>query len=68
MKLSKALGPSGIVVEMVQASDDKGTSKIFDHAAAINCNARYSLTGSRVSLSASTRVRGMHGKRKSHMF
>ena len=40
MKLSKALGPSGIAVEMIQASDDKGTSKICDLAAAINCNGK----------------------------
>ena len=40
MKLSKALGPSGIVVEMIQASDDKGASKICDLAAAINCNSK----------------------------
>ena len=40
MKLSKALGPSGIAVEMIQASDDKGVSKICDLAAAINCNGK----------------------------
>ena len=40
MKLSKALGPSGIVVEMIQASDDKGASKICDLAAAINSNGK----------------------------
>ena len=40
MKLRKALGPSGIAVEMIQASDDKGTSKICDLAAAINCNGK----------------------------
>ena len=40
MKLSKALGPSGIAVEMIQASDDKGASKICDLAAAINCNGK----------------------------
>ena len=40
MKLSKALGPSGIVVVMIQASDDKGASKICDLATAINCNGK----------------------------
>ena len=40
MKLSKALGPSGIVVNMIQAADDKGASKICDLAAAINCNGK----------------------------
>ena len=61
MKMSKALGPSGIVVEMIQAADDKGTSKICDLAAAM---ARYSVTGSKVLLSASTRVRGCMEKGK----
>ena len=64
MKMSKALGPSGIVVEMIQAADDKSTSKICDLAAAINCNGKVSLTGSRVSLSASTMVRGYIEKGK----
>ena len=36
MKLSKALGPSGIVVEMIPASADLGASMICDLAAAIN--------------------------------
>ena len=58
MKLSKALGPSGIAVEMIQASDDKGASKICDLQLQSIAMARYSLTGSRVSLSASSRVRG----------
>ena len=40
MKMSKALGPSGIEVEMIQAVDDKGASKICDLAAAINCNGK----------------------------
>ena len=40
MKISKALDPSGIVVEMIQAADDKGTSKICDHTAAINYNGK----------------------------
>ena len=40
MKMSKAQGPSGIVVEMIQAADDNGASKICDLAAAINCNGK----------------------------
>ena len=39
MKMSKALDPSLIVV-MIQAADDKGASKICDHAAVINCNGK----------------------------
>ena len=35
MKPGKALGPSGIVVEMIQAADDTGASMIRDLAAAI---------------------------------
>ena len=35
MKAGKALGPSGIVVEMIQAAEDMGTSMIRDLAAAI---------------------------------
>ena len=40
MKMSKALGLSGIVVEIIPAADDKDTSKICDLAAAINCNGK----------------------------
>ena len=40
MKMSKALSPSGIVVEMIQAAHDKGASTICDLAAAINCNGK----------------------------
>ena len=40
MKMSKALGPSGIVVMMIQAAADKGASKICDLAAATNCNGK----------------------------
>ena len=35
MKAGKALGPSGIVVEMIRAADDMGASMIRDLAAAI---------------------------------
>ena len=59
MKAGKAPGPSGIVVEMIRAAGDMGASMIRDLAAAM---ARYPPTGSRVSLSVSTRVRGMHWK------
>ena len=62
MKAGKAPGPSGIVVEMIRAAGDMGTSMIRDLAAAIIHDARYPPTGSRVSLSVSTRVRGMHWK------
>ena len=60
MKAGKAPGPSGVVVEMIRAADDMGTSMIRDLAVAIFVMARYPLTGSRVSLSASTREKGMH--------
>ena len=61
MKAGKAPGPSGIVVEMIRAAGDMGATMIRDLAAAIMM-ARYPLTGSRVSLSVFTRVRGMHWK------
>ena len=35
MKASKALGPSGIMVEMIQAAGDTGASMIHDLAAAV---------------------------------
>ena len=60
MKAGKAPGPSGIVVEMIRAAGDMGASMIRDLAVAIIVMARYPLTGSKVSLSVSTRVRGMH--------
>ena len=62
MKMSKALDPSGIVVEMIQAADDKGASKICDHADAINCNGKvlsYLKQNFTVCL---YKVRGIHGK------
>ena len=67
MKAGKALGPSGIVVEMIRAVGDtvppwSVTSQLQSFAMA-----RYPLTGSRVSLSASTRVRGMHWKGETNM-
>ena len=58
MKAGKALGPSGIVVEMIRAASDTGISMIHDLAAAIIGNGK--VPSDRVSLSASTRVRGMH--------
>ena len=65
MKMSKALGPSGIVVEMIQAADDNDASVTLQLQSI--AMARYSLTRSRVRLSASTRVRGMHGKGETNM-
>ena len=62
MKAGKAPGPSGIVVEMIRAAGDMGASVIRDLAVAIICDARYPLTGSRVSLSASTREKETHWK------
>ena len=62
MKAGKALGPSGIVVEMIRAASDMGTSMIRDLTAAIIWDGKVPLTGSRVSLSGSTRERGMHWK------
>ena len=65
IKVGKALGPSGTVGEMVWAAGDMSASMIRDLAAAIIRHiARYHLTGSRVSLSASTKVSGMHWKGK----
>ena len=40
MKAGKAPGPSGIVVEMIQAAGDMGASMIRDLAAAINCGSK----------------------------
>ena len=40
MKAGKALGPLGIVVEMIQAAGDKDASMIHDLAAAIICNGK----------------------------
>ena len=42
MKVGKALGPSGIVVEMIRAASDMGTSMICDLAATIICNGKVS--------------------------
>ena len=62
MKVGKAAGPSGIVVEMIRAAGDTGASMIRDLAAASFAEARYPPTGSRVLSSASTRVWGMHSR------
>ena len=64
MKAGKAPGPSGIVVEMIRPAGDMGASMIRDLAAAIIRDHKVPSrqTGSRVSLSASTRERGMHWK------
>ena len=74
MKASKA---SGIVVEMIRAAGDMGASMIRDLAAAViqqsfivclykgkgDAMTWQLQSSSRVSLSVSTRVRGMHWKR-----
>ena len=62
MKAGKAPGPSGIVVEMIRAAGDMGASMIHDWQLQSSVMARYPPTGSRVSLSVSTKVRGMHWK------
>ena len=67
MKTSKALAPSDIVLEMIRAADDTGTSMISDLAAAVICDGKVLSVLGRVSLSASTRARGMHGKGENNM-
>ena len=62
MKASKAPGPSGIMMGMIQAAGDMGasvTSQLQSFPMAM-----YPLTGSRISLSASTREKGCIGKGK----
>ena len=58
MKMSKALGPSGIVVEMIQAADDKGC----DLAAAINCNGKVLSYWEQSFIVCLYKGKGMHGK------
>ena len=67
MKLSKELGPSGIVVEMIQASDDKGTSKICDLAAAINGNGKELSYWEQSFIVCFYNGKGMHGKGETNM-
>ena len=62
MKAGKALGPSGIVVEMIRAAGDMGASMIRDLAAAIIRDGKVPSDWEQVSLSASTRERGTHWK------
>ena len=62
MKMSKALGPSGIVVEMIQAADDKSASKICDLAAAINCNGKVLSYWEQSSIVCLYNGKGMHRK------
>ena len=62
MKAGKAPGPSGMVVEMIRAAGDMGASMSGTSQLQSFVMARYPLTGSRVSLSASTRERGTHWK------
>ena len=40
MKAGKALGPSGIVVEMIRAAGDMGASMICELAAAVICDGK----------------------------
>ena len=65
MKACKVLGPSGIVV-MIGAACDMGASMVCDLAAAIISDGKVPLTGRRVSLFASTRVKEMYGKGETH--
>ena len=60
MKAGKALGPSGILVEMIRAASDIGVSMISQLQS--SAMAGYLVTESRVLLSASSRERGMHWK------
>ena len=64
MKAGKAPGLPGIVVEMIRAAGDMGASMIRGLTNALQsfAMARYPLTGSRFSLSASTREMGTHWK------
>ena len=64
MKMSKALGPSGIVVEMIQAADNKGASRIYDLAAAINCNGKVLSYWEQSFIVCLYNGKGMHGKGK----
>ena len=61
MKMSKALGPSGIVVEMIQAVYDKGASKICDLAAAIHCNGKELSHWEQSLIVCLYNGKGMHG-------
>ena len=62
MKMSKALGPSGLVVEMIQAADDNGASKVCDLAAAINCNGKVLSYWEQSFIVCLYKGKGMHGK------
>ena len=59
MKLGKAAGPSGIVVEMIKAAGDTGATLIRDLATAIIHDGKVPLDWEKVSLSAFTRARVM---------
>ena len=61
MKADKAPGPSSIVVEMIRAAGDMGTSMIRDLAAAIIRDGKVPSNWEQSSI-VSTRVRGMHWK------
>ena len=55
MKLGKATGPSGVVIEMTRAAADTGVAMIRDLIIAIIRGGKVPLTGSRASFSAFTR-------------
>ena len=59
MKVGKAPGPSGIVVEIIRAVGDTGASMTRDLQLQSSVMARYPPTGRRVSLSVSTREGGI---------
>ena len=59
MKLGKAAGPSGIVVEMIKAAGDTGATLIRDLATAIMHDGKVPTDWEKVSLSAFTRARVM---------
>ena len=58
---------SGIEVEMIQAADDKGTSKICDLAAAINRNGKVFSYWKQSFIVCLYKGKGMHGKGESNV-
>ena len=57
MKPGKAAGPSGIVVEMIEAAGGDGVTLLRDLASAIVRNGKVPPTGKRALSSVSTRAR-----------
>ena len=62
MKAGKALGPTGIVMEMIRAAGDMGASMIHDLEVAIICDGKVPSDWEQSSLSASTRKKRTHWK------